>query len=59
MHTSAGIAHLINGLQNRFFYAVRLTERRGRIVKINHGLIIFDAPAMVSAMTYIFVTSPT
>lgn len=57
--TPAGIAHLIQGFYYGFFYAVRLLKGRGCIVKINHGLMSFDAPAMVSAITYMFVTSPT
>ena len=39
--------------------ALRLLQGGRPVIQINHGLTIFAAPAMVSAMTYILVTSPT
>ena len=50
-----GNQSLINGIGN----CLRLMQRGGRIVQINHGRTTRSASAMVCAITYILVTPPT
>ena len=59
MDAPSGISHGSHGFQKSLLYALRLSKSGRPIIQINHGLTIFAAPAMVSAMTYILVTSPT
>lgn len=59
MDAPSGISHGSHGFQKGLPYTLGLLQGGRPVIQINHGLTIFAAPAMVSAMTYILVTSPT
>ena len=59
MDAPSGISHGSHRFQKGLLYALGLSKGGRPVIQINHGLMIFAAPAMVSAMTYILVTSPT
>ena len=59
MCAPSGIPHGMKGTNHSFFHLFRLLQRCCRVIQIYHGLMIWSAFVIRSAISYILVTSPT